>query len=171
MHFNGGRQKAKQKTFLKKRGIKFAHDLSTFPLYIDKVGFKTYAELGCQPTAKDPWPLKAPVPSKPIGSGRREGRRGKEGAAGVRSPDGSAGQQTTRTAVLFKIHELDKETNRALAQLKHDLGPASQVKKTSPSPSPSLSLSMPGPEPEPGILTARHTTTPTTPVRTGGAIR
>ena len=35
-----------------------------------------------------------------------------------------ASQRPQRTAVLFKIHILDKETNRALAQLKHDLGPA-----------------------------------------------
>ena len=129
VHFNGGRQKAKQKTFLERRKIKFARDLSTFPVYIDKVGFKTYAELGCQPTENDPWPLKAPVPSQPISRGEMgvRGEGGGMGGARGRSRDGSAARRTTRTAVLFKIHELDKETNRALAQLKHDLGPASQV--------------------------------------------
>ena len=125
VHFNGGRMKGRQLTFIEQRGLRQAYSLSTFPVYVDGVGFRTFAQLGCNTSGYNNDELYSP-PQLPADMHERMAttvvRHAEELIAAESGPMGGVTRGGRyRAAVLFKVHQLDDATLDALRQLVRDL--------------------------------------------------
>ena len=117
--------KGRQLTFIEKRGLRHAYPLSTFPVHVDGVGFRTFAQLGCNTSGYNNDELYSP-PQLPADMHERmaatEGGHAEEPAAAESGSIGGVAKRAPyRAAVLFKVHRLDDATLDALKQLVRDL--------------------------------------------------